>query len=90
MCCSLYARDHFLLEVHQDVPDARISLAKACMLIALEEEAALEINLRERDLQRREHIRLEFEVSQSSQQPTADEQDPKPEPKFVYRYARCD
>ena len=37
-----YARDQFQVEVEYRRPDAEINLAKACMLIALEEEAAFE------------------------------------------------
>lgn len=40
-----YARKQFQAEVHAGRPDAQVNLAKACMLIALEEEAAYEEEL---------------------------------------------
>ena len=43
--CRCFARDQFHAEVDHRRPDAHINLAKACMLIALEEEAAIEDNL---------------------------------------------
>ena len=50
MLCSLlgsrrFAREQFESEVDQGCPDSQISLAKACLLVALEEEAAVEADL---------------------------------------------
>lgn len=42
LSCRRYARKQFEAEVHAGRPDAQVNLAKACMLIALEEEAAFE------------------------------------------------
>ena len=42
MLCRRYARQQLEAEVDVKKPDAYINLAKACMLIALEEEAAIE------------------------------------------------
>lgn len=45
LSCRRYARKQFQAEVHAGRPDAQVNLAKACMLIALEEEAAYEEEL---------------------------------------------
>lgn len=42
LSCRRYARQQFQAEVDPGRPDAQVNLAKACMLISLEEEAALE------------------------------------------------
>lgn len=42
LLCRRYARQQFQIEVDIKKPDAYINVAKACMLIALEEEAAIE------------------------------------------------
>ena len=42
LSCRRYARTQFQAEVDPQRPDAHVNLAKACMLIALEEEAAIE------------------------------------------------
>lgn len=42
LSCRQYAQKQFQAEVEVNKPDACINLAKACMLIALEEEAAIE------------------------------------------------
>eukprot|EP00195_Chlamydomonas_chlamydogama_P011848 CAMPEP_0202910754 /NCGR_PEP_ID=MMETSP1392-20130828/52946_1 /ASSEMBLY_ACC=CAM_ASM_000868 /TAXON_ID=225041 /ORGANISM="Chlamydomonas chlamydogama, Strain SAG 11-48b" /LENGTH=52 /DNA_ID=CAMNT_0049600969 /DNA_START=205 /DNA_END=360 /DNA_ORIENTATION=- len=39
-----WARDEFKREVSPERPDASIHLARACLLIALEEEACLELH----------------------------------------------
>ena len=85
MLCSLmgsrrFAREQFESEVDQGRPDSQISLAKACLLIALEEEAAVEADLLQ---QKVKHLT----PLHKAQAPRSESQDSIFQPEGPYRYA---